>query len=173
MDQNNNIQLFEDKRIRTAWDEEKQEWYFSVVDVVSILTDQPTQRSASKYWSVLKTRMKKEGNQLTTNCRQLKMTAEDGKSRATDVADTEQLLRIIQSIPSPKAEPFKMWLAQVGRERIEDYIDNVKKTKAMSSIELTENIYSNDRAKKDLAQFGWLQGSGCRLGNQRDGRNEA
>lgn len=124
MDQNNNgIQLFEDKRIRTAWDKEKEEWYFSVVDVVSILTDQPTQRSAAKYWSVLKTRMKKEGNQLTTNCRQLKMTAEDGKSRKTDVADTEQLLRIIQSIPSPKAEPFKMWLAQVGRERIEETID--------------------------------------------------
>lgn len=120
---NNKIQLFEDKRIRTAWDEEAQEWYFSVVDVVSVLTDQPTQRSAAKYWSVLKTRMKKEGNQLTTNCRQLKMTAEDGKSRATDVADTEQLLRIIQSIPSPKAEPFKLWLASVGRERIEETID--------------------------------------------------
>ncbi|MDA8212828.1 MAG: BRO family protein [Clostridia bacterium] len=120
---NNKIQLFEAKRIRTAWDEEAQEWYFSVVDVVSVLTDQPTQRSAAKYWSVLKTRMKKEGNQLTTNCRQLKMTAEDGKSRATDVADTEQLLRIIQSIPSPKAEPFKLWLASVGRERIEETID--------------------------------------------------
>lgn len=123
MDQDNKIQLFEDKRIRTAWDEEAQEWYFSVVDVVSILTDQSTQRSAAKYWSVLKVRMKKEGNQLTTNCRQLKMTAEDGKRRKTDVADTEQLLRIIQSIPSPKAEPFKMWLAQVGRERIEETID--------------------------------------------------
>jgi prophage antirepressor-like protein len=120
---NNEIQLFENKRIRTAWDEEKEQWYFSVVDVVAVLTDQPTQRSAAKYWSVLKTRMKKEGNQLTTNCRQLKMIAEDGKRRETDVADTEQLLRIIQSIPSPKAEPFKMWLAQVGRERIEETID--------------------------------------------------
>lgn len=119
----NNIQLFEDKRIRTAWDEEEQEWYFSVVDIVSVLTDQATQRSAAKYWSVLKTRMKKEGNQLTTNCRQLKMTAEDGKRRATDVASMEQLLRIIQSIPSPKAEPFKLWLASVGRERIEETID--------------------------------------------------
>ncbi len=123
MDTNNGIQLFEDKRIRTAWDEEKEQWYFSVVDVVAVLTDQLTQRSASKYWSVLKTRIKKEGNQLTTNCRQLKMIAEDGKRRETDVADTEQLLRIIQSIPSPKAEPFKMWLAQVGRERIEETID--------------------------------------------------
>jgi hypothetical protein len=123
MDENKAVQLFEDKRIRTAWDEEKEEWYFSVVDVVGVLTDQPTQRSAAKYWSVLKVRLKKEGNQLTTNCRQLKMTAEDGKNRLTDVADTEQLLRIIQSIPSPKAEPFKMWLATVGRERIEETID--------------------------------------------------
>jgi hypothetical protein len=123
MDENKAVQLFEDKRIRTAWDEEKEEWYFSVVDVVGVLTDQPTQRSAAKYWSVLKVRLKKEGNQLTTNCRQLKMAAEDGKNRLTDVADTEQLLRIIQSIPSPKAEPFKMWLATVGRERIEETLD--------------------------------------------------
>lgn len=123
MEKVNNIQLFEDKRIRTAWDEDKQEWYFSVVDVVAVLTDQPTQRGAAKYWSVLKTRLKQEGSQLPTNCSQLKMTAEDGKKRLTDVADTEQLLRIIQSIPSPKAEPFKMWLAQVGRERIEETID--------------------------------------------------
>lgn len=117
------IQLFENKRIRTAWDEDKEEWYFSVVDVVAVLTDQPDTRHAAKYWSVLKTRLKKEGSELTTNCSQLKMTAEDGKRRLTDVADTEQLLRIIQSIPSPKAEPFKMWLAAVGRERIEETID--------------------------------------------------
>lgn len=123
MEQHDKIQLFEDKRIRTAWDEEKEEWFFSVVDVVAVLTDQPDQRHAAKYWSVLKTRLKKEGSELTTNCSQLKMTAEDGKRRLTDVADTEQLLRIIQSIPSPKAEPFKMWLAQVGRERIEETID--------------------------------------------------
>jgi hypothetical protein len=120
---NNKIQLFEDKRIRTAWDEEKETWYFSIVDVVGVLTEQATSRGAAKYWSVLKTRMKSEGNQLTTNCRQLKMTAEDGKNRSTDVADTEQLLRIIQSIPSPKAEPFKMWLAQVGSERLDETID--------------------------------------------------
>ena len=118
-----NIQLFENKQIRTAWDEEKQQWYFSVVDVVEVLTEQPDTRRAAKYWSVLKARMKKEGNQLTTNCRQLKMTSADGKRYHTDVADTEQLLRIIQSIPSPKAEPFKMWLAQVGRERIDETID--------------------------------------------------
>ena len=119
----NKIQLFEDKRIRMAWDEEKQEWLLSVVDVVGVLTEQPTQRGAAKYWSVLKVRLKKEGSQLPTDCRQLKMTAEDGKKRLTDVADAEQILRLIQSIPSPKAEPFKMWLARVGSERIDETID--------------------------------------------------
>jgi hypothetical protein len=123
MDENNKIQLFEDKRIRTAWDEEEQEWYFSVVDVVSILTDQATPRNASTYWAVLKKRLIEEGFQLLTNCKQLKLKAADGKRYNTDVANTEELLRIIQSIPSPKAEPFKMWLAQVGRERIEETID--------------------------------------------------
>ena len=117
------IQLFEDKRIRTAWDEEKEEWYFSVVDVVAVLTDQPDQRHAAKYWSVMTTRLKKEGSELPTNCSQLKMLSADGKRYKTDVADTEQLLRIVQAIPSPKAEPFKLWLAQVGRERIEETID--------------------------------------------------
>lgn len=124
MAQSDKIQLFEDKRIRTAWDAEKEEWYFSVVDVVAVLTDQPDARHASTYWAVLKKRLNNEGaGQLLTNCKQLKMTASDGKKRLTDVADTEQLLRIIQSIPSPKAEPFKLWLAQVGRERIEETID--------------------------------------------------
>ena len=124
MPQNDKIQLFEDKRIRTAWDEEKEEWYFSVVDVVAVLTDQPNARHASTYWAVLKKRLNNEGaGQLLTNCKQLKMTASDGRKRLTDVADTEQLLRIVQSIPSPKAEPFKLWLAQVGRERIEETID--------------------------------------------------
>ena len=123
MTQNDQIQLFENKRIRTAWDAEKEEWYFSIVDVVAVLTDQPDQRHAAKYWSVLKTRLKKEGSELTTKCSQLKMRSADGKRYNTDVADTEQLLRIIQSIPSPKAEPFKLWLAQVGRERIEETID--------------------------------------------------
>ena len=123
MAQNDQIQLFEDKRIRTAWDAEKEEWFFSIVDVVAVLTDQSDQRHAAKYWSVLKTRLKKEGSELTTKCSQLKMRSADGKRYNTDVADTEQLLRIIQSIPSPKAEPFKLWLAQVGRERIEETID--------------------------------------------------
>ena len=125
MPQNDKIQLFADKRIRTAWDEEKEEWYFSIVDVVAVLTDQPDQRGASNYWAKLKQRLKEEGaDQLLTNCQQLKMKSpKDGKRYNTDVADTEQLLRIIQSIPSPKAEPFKLWLAQVGRERIEETID--------------------------------------------------
>jgi len=121
--QNDKIQLFEDKRIRTAWDEEKEEWYFSVVDVVSVLTEQPDYQAARNYWKVTKKRLKDEGNETVTSCNQLKMTASDGKKRLTDVADTEKLLRIIQSIPSPKAEPFKLWLAQVGRERIEETID--------------------------------------------------
>lgn len=123
MAQNDNIQLFENKRIRTAWDEEKEEWYFSVVDVVAVLTDQPDYQAARNYWKVTKKRLKDEGNETVTACNQLKMTASDGKKRLTDVADTEQLLRIIQSIPSLKAEPFKLWLAQVGRERIEETID--------------------------------------------------
>ena len=120
MAQNDKIQLFEDKRIRTAWDEEKEEWYFSIVDVVAVLTDSPNPQT---YWRVLKKRLKDEGNETVTSCNALKMTAADGKRRLTDVADTEQLLRIIQSIPSPKAEPFKLWLAQVGRERIEETIN--------------------------------------------------
>ncbi len=120
MGQDDKIQLFEDKRIRTAWDEEKEEWFFSVVDVIAVLTDS---KDPAAYWRKLKQRMREEGNETVTNCHGLKMTAADGKKRLTDVADTEQLLRIIQSIPSPKAEPFKMWLAQVGRERIEETID--------------------------------------------------
>lgn len=115
-----NIQLFEQNTIRTAWDEEKEEWYFSIVDVVAVLTES---KDAGAYWRKLKQRLKAEGNQTVTNCHSLKMTAADGKKRKTDVADTEQLLRIIQSIPSPKAEPFKAWLARVGSERIEETID--------------------------------------------------
>ena len=120
MSENNKIQLFENKRIRTAWDEEKEEWYFSVVDVIAVLTDSV---DPTAYWRKLKQRLKAAGKETVTNCHGLKMTAADGKRRLTDVADTEQLLRIIQSIPSPKAEPFKLWLAQVGRERIEETID--------------------------------------------------
>ena len=114
------LQLFENKQIRTAWDEETEEWYFSIVDVVAVLTESPNPQT---YWRVMKKRLKDEGNETVTNCNALKMTAADGKKRLTDVATTEQLLRLIQSIPSPKAEPFKLWLAEVGRERIEETID--------------------------------------------------
>jgi hypothetical protein len=117
------VQLFEEQPIRTAWVEDEEEWYFSIVDVVRVLTEQPNTDGARNYWKVLKNRIKEEGNELVTNCNQLKMRAQDGKMRLTDVANTEQLLRIIQSIPSKKAEPFKVWLAQVGRERIEEVID--------------------------------------------------
>ena len=118
------VELFEDQPIRTAWVEEKEEWYFSVVDVIGALTDQNDYQKARKYWNKLKERLKNEGaNQLVTNCHQLKMTAQDGKKRLTDVATVEQLFRIIQSVPSKKAEPIKLWLAQVGRERIEETID--------------------------------------------------
>lgn len=121
MGQNDKIQLFEDKRIRTAWDEEREEWYFSIVDVVDVLTGSENPR---RYWSDLKRKLKAEGaNELYEKIVQLKLRAPDGKRRLTDVADTQQLLRIIQSIPSPKAEPFKLWLAEVGRERIEETID--------------------------------------------------
>ncbi|MBL0078882.1 MAG: Bro-N domain-containing protein [Bacteroidetes bacterium] len=116
----NNIQLFEEKQVRTVWDDEQEKWYISIVDVIAILTESP---NARKYWSVLKTRLKKEGSQLTTNCSQLKMQSSDGKFYKTDVADTEQLFRLIQSIPSPKAEPFKLWLAQIANERINELQD--------------------------------------------------
>lgn len=124
MSEQDKIQLFENQKIRTAWDTEKEVWYFSVTDVIAVLTEQPTARGASNYWAKLKQRLKEEGaDELLTNCQQLKMVASDGKRRLTDVANTEQLLRIIQSVPSPKAEPFKRWLAEVGRERIEETID--------------------------------------------------
>ena len=124
MTENDKLQIFENQPIRTAWDEAKEEWYFSIVDVVKALTEQSTPRGASNYWAKLKERLKSEGaSELLTNCQQLKLKAADGKRRLTDVATTEQLLRIIQSIPSKKAEPFKLWLAMVGRERIEEIID--------------------------------------------------
>lgn len=118
------LQLFEEQTIRTAWDEENEEWYFSIVDVVGILTEQADYDTARNYWKVLKIRLKEEGNELVTTCNQLKMKSpKDGKKYNTDVANTEQLLRIIQSIPSKKAEPFKLWLAQVGHERMEETMD--------------------------------------------------
>lgn len=122
--QDNKIQKFENQPIRTAWDEEKEEWYFSIIDVVGVLSEQPDYDGARNYWKVLKKRLTDEGNQLVTICNQLKMKSpKDGKRYTTDVADTEGILRIIQSVPSKKAEPFKMWLAEVGRDRIEEIID--------------------------------------------------
>ena len=116
------IKLFEDKKVRVAWDDEKEEWYFSIVNVCEVLTDSDYQ-AARKYWKVLKGRLKKEGNETVTNCYQLKMLAPDGKMRSTDVADTEQLFRLIQSIPSKKAEPFKRWMAEVAAQRLEQMAD--------------------------------------------------
>ena len=122
MEQNNELKLFEDKKIRTKWNEEEERWYFSVVDIVAALTDNDYQ-AGRKYWKTLKMRLNKEGSELVTNCYQLKMKAYDGKLRDTDVMTTEQILRLIQSIPSKKAEPFKLWLAQVGKERIDEAYD--------------------------------------------------
>ena len=123
MSENHSTKLFEEKQIRTVWDEKEEKWYFSIVDVVSVLTDQPDFLRARKYWNKLKQRLKEEGSETVTDCHQLRMPAQDGKNRLTDVADTEQLLRIIQSVPSKKAEPFKLWLAKVGRERIDEISD--------------------------------------------------
>ena len=120
MPQQNTIKIFEERKVRTLWDSDKEEWYFSIVDVIAVLTDSPNPR---KYWSVLKNRLKKEGSELTTNCSQLKMLSSDGKYYKTDVATTEQLFRLIQSIPSPKAEPFKQWMAQIATERLDQMQD--------------------------------------------------
>jgi BRO family, N-terminal domain len=120
MKQQNALKIFDNKKVRTLWDAEQEKWYFSIVDAIAVLTDSPNPR---KYWSVLKTRLKKEGSELTTNCSQLKMVSADGKSYKTDVGHTEQLFRLIQSIPSPKAEPFKLWLAQIATERLDEMQD--------------------------------------------------
>jgi hypothetical protein len=137
METNESIKVFENKKVRSHWDAEQEEWYFSIVDVVAVLTDSVNPR---KYWSVLKTRLKKEGSQLATNCSQLKMNAADGKKYKTDVADTEQLFRLIQSIPSPKAEPFKVWIAQVASERID---------------QIQDPELSIEQAMKDYKQLGY------------------
>ena len=139
MKQHDAIQIFEDKKVRTIWDEAQEKWYISIIDVVEILTESP---NARKYWSVLKTRLKAEGSQLATNCSQLKMQSSDGKFYKTDVADTEQLFRLIQSIPSPKAEPFKLWLAKIASERLDE----------MQDPELTI-----DRALEQYLQLGYSE----------------
>jgi BRO family, N-terminal domain len=123
MTKETSIKIFEQKQVRSIWNEEEKKWYFSVVDIIAILTNQPNHQGARNYWKVLKSRLLKEGNETVTNCNRLKLIAEDGKMRETDVADTEQLFRLIQSIPSPKAEPFKLWIAKVARERIDEIED--------------------------------------------------
>ncbi len=119
MTKKESLKLFEDKKVRAIWDDEQEKWYFSIIDVIAVLTDSPDFQTARNYWKVLKNRLVKEGNETVTNCNQLKMQATDGKMRLTDVADTEQLFRLIQSVPSPKAEPFKQWMAQVANERVD------------------------------------------------------
>lgn len=140
----NNIKLFEEKQVRSQWDDVAEKWYFSIVDVVAILTDSPNPRN---YWKVLKHRLNKEGSQLVTNCNQLKLQATDGKRYLTDVADVEQLLRLIQSVPSPKAEPFKTWLARVGHERLQELSDP-----AMSLDRARENWQKLGRSDKWISQ---------------------
>ena len=120
------IQLFEEKKVRAVWDDEQEKWYFSIVDVCGVLNDSKDALTARKYWNKLKQRLKEEGNETVTNCHQLKLRAADGKMRLTDVADTEQLFRLIQSIPSPKAEPFKQWMALVASQRMEGKVDCIK-----------------------------------------------
>ena len=123
MTKKESLQLFETKKVRTIWDDEQEKWYFAIVDVVAVLTDQSDYQTSRKYWNKLKQRLKEEGNETVTNCHQFKLQAADGKMRLTDVADTEQLFRLIQSIPSPKAEPFKIWMSQVASNRLEQMQD--------------------------------------------------
>ncbi len=162
MSEQDKIQLFENQPVRTAWDAEREEWYFSVVDVVQVLTDQPDFQTARKYWNKLKQRLKDEGNEPVTNCHQLKMRATDGKQRSTDVATTEQLLRIIQSVPSRKAEPFKVWLAQVGRERIEETIDpELAMQIVVQSLSQWQEKYPDKQWENQLATFDQVLYMGC------------
>lgn len=122
----NKLKLFENKKIRYVWNDEEEDWYFSVVDIVEVLAESKDYQTARNYWKVLKTRLKSEGSELVTNCNRLKLQASDGKMRETDCLSTKNVLRLIQSIPSPKAEPFKMWLAQLGNDRLEEYADPEK-----------------------------------------------
>lgn len=140
MTKENAIKIFEQKQVRTQWNEEQEKWCFSIVDVIGVLTESPNPR---KYWSVLKARLKKEGSELATNCSQLKMQSADGKSYYTDVADTEQLFRLLQSVPSKKAEPFKLWLAKVGRERLDEIEDTEIGINRMMETYLKKGIVRN------------------------------
>ena len=150
MTKENAIKLFQDQRVRVHWDDKNEKWYFSIIDIIGVLTESENPR---KYWSVLKTRLKKEGSEVATNCSRLKLLALDGKMRLTDVADTEQLLRLIQSIPSPKAEPFKVWLAKVGYERIEDpelVFDRAMKTYLKKGYSINQKNVIKKGAKSTL-----------------------
>lgn len=137
IDPQNKLQLFQDQKARTHWDEKEEKWYFSIVDVVGVLSESV---NPNNYWKVLKSRLKKEGSQLVTDCNQLKMQSSDGKFYKTDVADTSQVLRLIQSIPSKKAEPFKLWLAQVGKERVQLKVENEKWIIKPSAFTLINNF---------------------------------
>lgn len=154
MPRKNAIKLFESKQIRTLWEEDEEEWYFSIIDVIAVLTDS---KNPSTYWRVLKNRLKEEGNETVTNCNRLKMLAADGKMRLTDVASTKQLLRLIQSVPSPKAEPFKLWLAEVGKERLDEIADpelamdraiRTYKTKGYSDAWINQRLKSIEMRKE-------------------------
>ena len=142
-----NIKLFEDKKVRSHYDAENEIWYFSIVDIVGVLTDQPTTDRARNYWKVLKNRLLKEGNESVTNCNQLKLLSADGKFYKTDVANVEQIFRLIQSIPSPKAEPFKQWLAKVGYERLQEIQDP-----SLSMDRARENWKNKGRSEKWIQQ---------------------
>ena len=142
MQQQDTIKIFEEKEVRTVWDEDKEDWYVSIIDVIQILAESKNYQTARKYWNKLKQRLKDEGNQTVTNCHQLKMKAADGRMRLTDVADTEQLFRLIQSIPSPKAEPFKLWLATLAKDRLD---------------EMQDPEISIDRALKQYLELGYSQ----------------
>lgn len=159
MSKSNEIKLFNDKQIRTVWDDEIEDYYFSIIDVIKVLTNS---KNPSQYWRTLKSRLNGEGNQTVTNCNMLKLPAKDGKMRLTDVADTKQLLRIIQSVPSPKAEPFKMWLAQVGKERLDEIADPEKaieraiqtyRKKGYSEEWITQRIRSIETRKELTAEW--------------------
>ena len=143
----NNIQIFEDKKVRSHYDSENETWYFSIVDIVGILTDQPSVERSRNYWKVLKSRLIKEGNETVTNCNRLKMLSEDGKMRETDVGNVEQIFRIVQSIPSPKAEPFKQWLAKLGYERLQEIQDP-----SLSMDRARENWKKKGRSEKWIQQ---------------------
>lgn len=168
MKKETSIKLFEQNQIRSVWNDDEEKWYFSIVDVIGVLTEQPTHQRARNYWKVMKSTLVKEGNQTVTNCNRLKLLAEDGKMRFTDVADTEQLFRLIQSVPSPKAEPFKMWLAKVGRERIDEIEDpEIGIDRLMETYQRKAYIKKTKVLMKNDLQLVWFKlGGDCACGGE-------